>query len=177
MGRSLHPSAGFSSNHVGILWSGDGADLETFVLELPSQTAVIASSPPGATIGFNGTVGFYGATWQSNDVDVPPNTPVSFSVTLEEQLATEESEFAVKAGSYPEIRTICGPSPSSGLVTPLPVLDLNCALTDECKCTVELSWTNQQTDYDAIRIEVDGNLVTEIPGDFPTPTPSCRRST
>lgn len=47
---------------------------------------------------------------------------------------------------------------------PPPVNDLQCLIIDPCDCSFSVSWTNGAADYDAIRIFVDGELITTLPG-------------
>jgi len=51
---------------------------------------------------------------------------------------------------------------------PLPVLDLVCGPVDPCTCTVPISWTNQENNYDSIRILLDGVEVQSLPGNAVT---------
>jgi len=67
--------------------------------------------------------------------------------------------------------TICGEvsppaccSVDCTIPPPLPVTDLDCGTVDPCTCVVPVSWSNQEANYDAIEVSVDGSPVATLSG-------------
>ena len=50
------------------------------------------------------------------------------------------------------------------ITPPQPVDDLVCELTDPCTCSVDVSWTNTEMNYDSLQVLIDGTLTQTLAG-------------
>ncbi len=104
-----------------LTWNGTPPGLSHFgigVCGLLTDANLVVSEPAGAGIGNDGSIGLYTVKWD-NIQGFPAHTPVDFSFTLDRTYGITSNPFAAKAGTSPNIGSICGP-------------DLDCSHTDTC---------------------------------------------
>ena len=111
-----------------LVWNGEPHALSHFTIGLcdnPAAELVGETTPPGASIGPDGSTGLFGIKWEFND-DFPANRPVTFSFTLSRPYAVTMTSFITKAGSVND-NFVQIEGPGCDIARPAISIDKSCA--------------------------------------------------